>query len=79
MCAVVTVAATSEKDGEFDVVEARAIVVKNDDGMPVVVLGATDDGDGVVGTSSAQGKTPVALTLTEDGDGVVTTYHYVAA
>ena len=79
MAAVVTMAATGDKVGEFDMVMARAIVLKNDDGMPVVVLGATDDGDGVVGTSSAQGKKPVALTLTEDGDGVVTTYHYVAA
>ena len=31
ICAVVTTAATSENDGEFDTVTARHIVVKNDD------------------------------------------------
>jgi hypothetical protein len=50
MCAVVTMAATGEKDGVFDTVKARHILVTNDAGDIVVSLGANDGGDGVVWT-----------------------------
>ena len=74
ICAVVTMAATGEKDGDFDVVTAKAIFVKNDAGKVVVSLGATDDGDGLVYTTSAQGKDLVKLTATVDDEGTVTTF-----
>ena len=48
MCAVVTMAATGEKDGVFDTVTARSIYVTNDVGETVVGLGANDNGDGLV-------------------------------
>jgi hypothetical protein len=50
MCAAVTMAATGEKDGVFDTVKARHILVTNDAGDIVVSLGANDGGDGVVWT-----------------------------
>ena len=71
MAAVVT---TGEKDGEFDTVVARTILVKNDAGNFVVDLGANDNGDGFVATHSAMGKTLVELNATVDGEGMVTTF-----
>jgi len=58
MAAVVTMAATELKDGYFDKVVAnavvtRTVVVQNDAGVPVVFLGATDVGNGLVMTVSA--------------------------
>ena len=53
VCAVVTMAATGDKVGEFDVVVARYIVAKNDAGKYVVALGANEAGDGLVMTESA--------------------------
>ena len=44
--AVVTIAATDEKDGDFDMVTARHIEVTNDAGDFVVSLGAIDYGSG---------------------------------
>jgi antitoxin component YwqK of YwqJK toxin-antitoxin module len=74
MAAVVTMAATGEKRGDFDTVVAQYIGVKNDAGDIVVVLGADDDGHGLVRTRSAKGKDLVNLTSTENGQGTVTTY-----
>ena len=79
ICAVVTVAATGEKDGEFntvraDMVVARHIAVMNDADEFVVGLGATDAGNGAVRTHSAQGKDLVKLGSTVGGNGAVTTY-----
>ena len=70
MAAVVTMAATGEKRGGFDMVVARKIFVKNDAGKVVVGLGANDDGDGLVETNSAKGKELVALGSNPDGGGV---------
>ena len=74
MCAVVTMAATGEKCSEFDTVIAREIHVKNDVGDIVVSLGANDDGDGLVYTSSTKGKHLVRLSATVNSEGTVTTY-----
>ena len=74
MAAVVTMAATGEKRGVFDMVVARTIFVKNDAGKVVVGLGANDDGDGLVETNSAKGKELVALSSTLDGEGTVMTF-----
>ena len=46
MCAVVTVAATDRKVGEFDVVKARHIAVMNSAGKVLVSLGADFIGNG---------------------------------
>ena len=48
MAAVVTMAATGDKDGNFDTVMARHIYVTNNAGDIVVSIGANDGGDGVV-------------------------------
>ena len=74
VCAVVTMAATGEKDGYFDMVVARHINVVNDAGDFVVTLGANDGGNGVVYTESAKGTELVRLNSTVDGYGVVATY-----
>jgi hypothetical protein len=74
MCAVVTMAATGLKDGNFDTVVARDIWVKNDAGEIVVVLGADDDGHGLIFTKSAKGKTLVDLGSSVTEKGIVTTY-----
>jgi len=74
MSAVVTVAATGEKDGHFDTVTARSIWVMNDAGGMVISLGANNDGNGVVLTYSAKGKDVVTLERRVDGEGSVTTY-----
>jgi hypothetical protein len=74
MCAVVTMAATGEKRGDFDTVQARHIWVTNDAGDMVVALGANDVGGGLVRTQSAKGKDLVMLTSTDNGNGAVTTY-----
>jgi hypothetical protein len=73
MCAVVTMAATGEKDGYFDTVVARYIRVTNDAGEIVVSLGVNDIGDGLVDTKSAKGKELVKLGATKSG-GTVRTY-----
>ena len=74
MCAVVTMAATGDKDGDFDTVFARSIYVTNDAGDIVVSLGANDVDNGLVYTKSAKGKKLVKLTSTVDDEGVVATY-----
>ena len=74
MCAVVTMAATGENYGVFDVVKARRIWVTNDAGKIVVTLDANDGGDGLVFTQSAKGKDLVTLNSTPYGDGTVTTF-----
>ena len=74
MAAVVTMAATGEKNGEFNELTARHIWVENDAGQIVVGLGATSVGDGLVLTMSAKGKDLVMLTATQGGNGAVTTY-----
>ena len=79
VCAVVTMAATGDKDGRFDMVTAntvvaRSIYVANDAREMVVVLGATDTGDGLVYTRSAKGKDLVMLSATEGDYGAVSTY-----
>jgi len=74
VCAVVTMAATAEKNGNFDVLTARSIYVTNDDGEFVVGLGASDGGDGLVQTFGANGKELVRLTATMDDNGAVATF-----
>ena len=56
MCAVVTMAATGDKVGDFDTVVARRVFVKNEAGGWVVTLSANHDGDGLVYTTSAKGN-----------------------
>jgi hypothetical protein len=73
MAAVVTMAATGDKDGRFDTVVVRHIWVKNDAGEFVVSLGADDGGDGLVRTMSAKGKDLVQLSATVNDHGIVTT------
>ena len=81
MAAVVTMAATGDKDGHFDSITAKSIVVEdgmvasaifvmNDAGDPVVSLGTKEDGSGVVYAESAKGKTLVVLGSTENGGAV---------
>jgi hypothetical protein len=75
MAAVVTMAATGQKRGDFDIVKARHIFVTNDAGLIVVALGVNDGGDGLVSTYSAKNKGLVELSSTVGGDyGTVETY-----
>ena len=85
MMAVVTMAATGEKDGNFDVVRAknifvesgvmaRSIAVISDENTLAVTSGITDNGNSWVKTISAKGKALVELTSTVDDKGVVMTY-----
>ena len=67
-------AATGDKDGDFDTVTARSIYVTNDAGEIVVILDADDYGDGVVVARSAKGKLLVQLGATVDDEGAITTY-----
>ena len=69
ICAVVTVAATGDKHGEFDTVVAENVVAKNiyatnDAGDAVVALVANDYGGGMITTYSAQGNMQVMLNAT---------------
>ena len=61
MAAVVTMAATGDKDGRFDTVRARHIFVRNDAGSGVVILGADYRGNGQVYTQSANDRPLVAM------------------
>ena len=74
ICAVVTVAATGNKDANFDFVTARYIAVVNNADDIVAGLGFTDDGAGVIMTYSAKGENLVTLSSTVDNNGTVTTY-----
>ena len=74
MAAVVTMAATGLKDGDFDEVTARHIYVMNDAGKIVVSVGTNDVGDGLVRTISTKGNDLVKLSSTVDNDGAITTY-----
>jgi hypothetical protein len=75
ICAVVTMAATGEKNGEFDMVVARTIAVTNNAGDKILVVwGLNNDGDGMVTTYSAKGNALVDLNSTMDGNGSVKTY-----
>ena len=74
ICAVVTMAATGLKRGEFDIVKARHIWVTNDAGDVVVGLDATDFGNGLVWTQSGKGEELVRLSSTDNGYGAVVTY-----
>ena len=78
MCAVVTMAATGEKDGVFDTVKARHILVTNDAGDIVVSLGANDGGDGVVWTQNPAGQVLINLGVDDGGDGLVRKYSATA-
>ena len=75
MCAAVTMAATGEKRGDFDIVTARYINLKNQNGDYVVRLSANPEGDGEISTHSAKGNDLVVLTTTVGGNGKITTYH----
>ena len=74
VCAVVTMAATAEKNGNFDVVTARTIYVKNDGDKIVIALGVDDGGNGLVATFGPNGKELVELGATTEGHGLVQTY-----
>jgi hypothetical protein len=78
MAAVVTMAATGEKDGVFDTVKARHILVTNDAGDIVVSLGANDGGDGVVWTQNLAGQVLINLGVDDGGDGLVSKYSATA-
>ena len=78
MCAVVTMAATGDKDGYFDTVKARHILVTNDAGDIVVGLGANDGGDGVVWTQNSAGQVLINLGVDDGGDGLVSKYSAAA-
>ncbi len=55
ICALVTMAATGKKDGNFDTVVARRVYVENDAGKIVVGLSSDDDGNGLVGAYNRKG------------------------
>jgi hypothetical protein len=74
MCAVVTMAATGEKRGDFETVTARHVWVTNDAGLTVVGLGVNDSGDGMVMTHKANGQPLVRLTTGGMGGGGISTY-----
>ncbi len=75
ICAVVTMAATGAKDGEFDKVWADTVVAKsvyttNDANKIVATLGSNDAGHGLIQTMSAQGKDMVMLGSTDTGGAI---------
>jgi hypothetical protein len=72
--AVVTMAATGEKRGDFDTVTARHVWVTNNAGLTVVGLGVNDSGDGMVMTHKANGQPLVRLTTGGMGGGGISTY-----
>ena len=80
ICAVVTMAATGEKDGDFDTVwadtvTAQHIFVKNDAGEIVVALGSVS-GKGAVTTFAPNFKDLVSLGATpNDTGGMVRVYN----
>ena len=70
LCGVVTMAATGSRDGDFYTISARWIIVDGKTGEPLVVLGANDDGHGLVTTHSASGKDLVKIgAASADGGG----------
>ena len=73
VCAVVTMAATGDKNGDFNTVTARKIVAKNHAGDIVAALGADPDGAGYLMTISDLGTPLVTLASTVNGNGTVTT------
>ena len=79
ICAEVTVAATGDKDTEFDTevadkVIAKRVFVKNDAGLPVVYLGSSIDSTGLVHTYGTKGNRLVKLGSIGDNEGMVATY-----
>ena len=89
ICAVVTVAATGENNGEFEVITtkflfadvakfgtaaATKVLVGNDAGKIVVSLGSNDNGSGLVVTKSATGDELVVLNSSVSDEGTVNTY-----
>jgi hypothetical protein len=70
ICAVVTMAATGEKNGDFDMVRTKALWVANDAGDLIVGLSANDGGDGLVITYSAKGEDLVSLSSSPNGGGI---------
>jgi hypothetical protein len=70
ICAVVTMAATGEKNGDFDMVRRKAVWVANDAGDLIVGLSANDGGDGLVITYSAKGEDLVNLSSSPNGGGI---------
>ena len=74
ICAVVTMVATGEKDGDLDVVWAKTIFVTNEAGKVVVGLGADGGGNGLVTTHAPSGKELVALGSTREGTDTVRTF-----
>jgi hypothetical protein len=74
MCAVVTMAAKDDKISTFDTVAARKVFLLNDADEIIVILGATDGGNGLVQTMSAKGNDLVSLSATGGGYGRISTY-----
>jgi hypothetical protein len=78
MCAVVTMAATGEKNAfveKFDVIKARSIQILNNDDNPVVLIGTAYDAGNFV-TLSPMGQTLVELGSDDTfrSEGIITTY-----
>ena len=73
ICAVVTMAATGKKNGDFDVVTAKRILVKHDNGENAVTI-SSFFGYGMVKTYGPNGKELVVLGSTTDDHGMVKTY-----
>ena len=75
MAAVVTMAATGEKEGHFDrvwadVIIAETVVVRNPEGEFAITMGATDDGSGSLVMHSGTGKNLVKLGNTDSGGAI---------
>ena len=60
--------AATSMQGVPDVVKAKKFQIVNDDGKPVVVLGA-DEHAGIVGVAKHDGKTVVAIGADSEGGG----------
>ena len=78
MAAVVTMAATGSKDGEFDVVKAKKlyvdevkvyddIVITNNDGWAVILLGSDSAGSGRMYMQSGEKKSLIDLHSNDNG------------
>ena len=71
LSAMVTMAATDLKRGDFDIVTARHINVENDDGKTIISLGLQGGNGGAITTYSPTGTKLVWLTANPGGGGVL--------
>ena len=73
LCALVAIAATGSKDGDFDSIIAKKIKVINDNGRPVVSLYPLG-GHGYISAISSEGKELVGLGIGNYDNGLIDIY-----